>query len=244
MAIADKSPGFPETRWSVIAKLTSADSGISHRALSTLCETYWYPIYAYFRRSGKSAHDAEDLTQGLFARLVDRELLASADPDKGRLRTFLLTCARHFMTDAWHRETAAKRGGGETLQSFDPQLAEQRYVQETADQMSPDRLYQRRWAMAVLETSLEKLASAHSTTPEQRELFEALRPFLGFGETLSARYEDIAEQMQIPVGTLKNKVFRLRQQWRELLFEQVGQTLENPDPDSIRAELQELLGAV
>lgn len=98
--------------------------------------------------------------------------------------------------------------------------------------------------MAVLENSLEKLAEAHSSTPEQKLLFQALRPFLGFGDSLSARYEDIAAGMQIPVGTLKNKVFRLRQQWRELLFEQVGQTLENPDPEAIKSELQELLGAV
>lgn len=148
------------------------------------------------------------------------------------------------MTDEWHRENAGKRGGGQAVRDFDPQIAEQRYVKEAADEMSPDRLFQRRWALTILENSLGRLAEAHSATPEQRALFEALRPFLGFGGTLNARYEDIAAETQIPVGTLKNKVFRLRQQWRELLFEEVGDTLENPDPDAIKAELHELLGAV
>jgi len=219
------------------------DAEASLVAVSSLCEAYWYPLYAYFRRAGKSSHDAEDLTQGFFARMLERKMLSSATPEKGRLRTFLLACAHNHMTDEWSRGMAQKRGAG-LVTAFDLQAAEARYGQEDTEQLSPDRLFQRQWALGILDRSLRMLADEYRASPGQIELFEALRPFLGFGGGAEQTYEEIAVRLQTPVGTLKNKVFRLRQRWRELLFDQVGRTLADPTPEEIKDELSELLGAV
>jgi RNA polymerase sigma-70 factor (ECF subfamily) len=207
-----------------------------------LCGTYWYPIYAYFRRSGKDSHDAEDLTQGFFARLLEKKTFSAADPGKGKLRTFLLTCAGNFMKDEHGRAEARKRGGG-MLESFDAARAEGRYAKEPVDDLSPDRLFQRRWALTVVENSLRELR-VELTGQGKAETFEALRPFLGFGSDPERRYEDIAAALGVPVGTLKNQVFRLRERWRQLLFDQVAETLDKPTPEEIKGELKELLGCV
>jgi RNA polymerase sigma-70 factor (ECF subfamily) len=212
------------------------------QALTALCEAYWYPLYAYVRRSGYNPHDAEDLTQGFFARLLEKNVLASADPVKGKLRTFLLACAGHFLADERDRSLAKKRGAG-LLISFDAAVAEERYSAEPADNLSPDRLFQRRWALTILASSLELLAEEF-TGQGKAEVFENLRPFLGFGADPAQRYEEIAAKMGLPVGTLKNQVFRLRKRWREVIFEQVAMTLDNPTPEEIKGELTELLGCV
>ena len=226
----------------MVRRAVGADDAKAAQALAALCEGYWYPLYAYVRRSGYSPHDAEDLTQGFFARLLEKNILAAADPEKGKLRTFLLACAGHFLADERDRAQAKKRGAG-LLMSFDAAVAEERYAAEPADNLSPDRLFQRRWALTVLEYSLELLAEEFATNGKA-EVFEMLRPFLGFGADPAQRYEEIAAKMATPVGTLKNQVFRLRKRWRELLFEQVSLTLDDPTPEEIKAELTELLGCV
>jgi RNA polymerase sigma-70 factor (ECF subfamily) len=218
------------------------DDATAPQALAALCEAYWYPLYAYVRRSGYGPHDAEDLTQGFFERLLEKNVLASADPGKGKLRTFLLKCAEHFLADERDRAMAKKRGAG-LLTSFDAARAEERYSAEPTDSLSPDRLFQRRWALTILEYSLELLAEEFAAQ-DKADVFETLRPFLGFGADPAQRYEEIAAAMGTPVGTLKNQVFRLRKRWRELLFEQVAITLDNPTPDEIKGELTELLGCV
>jgi DNA-directed RNA polymerase specialized sigma24 family protein len=233
---------FQTTRWSVVRRAVGTDGAAAPQALAALCEAYWYPLYAYVRRSGYNPHDAEDLTQGFFARLLEKNVLAAADPGKGKLRTFLLACAEHFLADARDHALAKKRGAG-LLTSFDVARAEERYSAEPVDDLSPDRLFQRRWALTVLEYSLELLAEEFSTQGKA-DVFEMLRPFLGFGADAAQRYEEIAAAMGTPVGTLKNYVFRLRKRWRELLFEQVALTLDNPTPDEIKGELTELLGCV
>jgi DNA-directed RNA polymerase specialized sigma24 family protein len=233
---------FQTTRWSVVRRAVGANDATAPQALAVLCEAYWYPLYAYVRRSGYGPHDAEDLTQGFFARLLEKNVLASADPGKGKLRTFLLSCAEHFLADERDRAQAKKRGAG-LLVSFDAATAEERYAAEPTDALSPDRLFQRRWALTILEYSLELLAEEF-TAQGKADVFESLRPFLGFGSDPSQRYEEIAAEMRTPVGTLKNQVFRLRKRWRELLFEQVALTLDDPTPDEIKGELTELLGCV
>lgn len=210
--------------------------------MTALCEAYWYPLYAFFRRSGESPHDAEDLTQGFFARLLSHDILSAADSDKGRLRSFLLACARNFLADERDRARAQKRGAA-VLVNFDPAQAEERYALEPVESLAPDRLFQRRWALTVLDYSLQ-LLDAECAAKDQAALFASLRPFLGFGPDPEKRYEDLASTLGIPVGTLKSKVFRLRERWRELLFEQVALTLDNPTPDEIKGELSELLGCV
>lgn len=240
------SPGashtFRTTQWSAVRLAVGADDAKARVALAELCGVYWYPLYAFIRRSGKSPHDAEDLTQGFFARLVEKGLLASADPAKGKLRTFLLACLQHYLLDEHDRTQAQKRGGG-ALVNFDSASAEERYAAEPVDEVSPDRLFQRRWALTILEQTLERLGEEMAARGKA-ELFAALRPFLGFGTGAAKSYEELSPELGIPVGTLKNHVFRLRERWKETLFEEVGGTLRDPTPTDIRGELAELLGCL
>jgi len=233
---------FETTRWSVILRAAGADNDAAQKALSEVCTLYWFPLYAYFRRSGKTPPDAEDLTQGFFLHLLNREILTKATPDKGRLRTYLLSCARNFLLDEIAHKHALKRGAGLVVQ-MDAAHAENLYTSDGLDFLTPDRLFQRRWAMTILSQSLQLLADEYASAG-QSDLFEMLRPFLGFGPDPDKCYDALSSQLAIPVGTLKNKVFRLRERWRKLLFEQVAFTLDDPTQDNIKAELTELLGSV
>jgi RNA polymerase sigma factor (sigma-70 family) len=231
---------FQTTRWSLVR--AAADRGHAAeaaRALSELCELCWYPVYAFIRRSGHGAQDAEDLTQGFFGRLIEKEILSAADPSRGRLRTFLLTCVRNHLHNEHERSIAAKRDA-RVLTSFHSKAAEDRYRHEPADDLTPDRLYQRRWALTLLSTTLD-LLRAEFQTDGKESLFDALRPSLGFGASQDESYEQIASTLGMPVGTLKSHVYRLRERWRELLFEQVAATLDHPTADEIKAELAELM---
>ncbi|HEY3901466.1 MAG TPA: sigma factor [Chthoniobacter sp.] len=233
---------FHTTRWTVVRRAVGNDDVAARQALAILCDGYWYPLYAFFRRSGKGAHDAEDLTQGFFVRLLEKEVLASADPEKGKLRTFLLSCARHFLADENDRANARKRGGG-LLTSFDAVQAEERYAIEPMDDLTPDRLFQRRWALTLLDQTLQALGAEY-VAREKGALFAALRPFLGFGTGVVKSYEELVAELGMPAGTLKNHVFRMRERWRALLLERVGETLDEPTPEQVRAELSELIGCV
>jgi RNA polymerase sigma-70 factor (ECF subfamily) len=233
---------FCTTRWTTVRRAVGSDDTAARAALAALCEGYWYPIYAFIRRSGKSPHDAEDLTQGFFVRLVEKTVLAGADPAKGKLRTFLLACARHFLADEQDRAYAQKRRAA-LLTSFDAIAAEERYAIEPVDDLSPARLFQRRWALTLLDQALQML-TAEFAADGKAPLFAALRPFLGFGTGAVKSYEELAPELGLPIGTLKNHVFRMRKRWRELLLEQVAATLDNPTEDEIRAELSELLGCI
>jgi len=233
---------FHTTRWSLVRQAASSADPAAAQALSALCEAYWYPVYAFIRSSGKGSHDAEDLTQGFFARLLEKEIFAAADPDKGKLRNFLLTCVRRYLADDHDRAMAQKRGAA-VLVSFSPDWAEQTYATEPVDDLTPDRLFQRRWALTVLEFSFDLLREEFAAEGKS-EQFDTLRPFLGFGPDPEQRYEDIAVSSGTPVATLKTRVFRLRQRWRELLFEQVAMTLDTPSPEEIKGELGELLTCV
>jgi RNA polymerase sigma-70 factor (ECF subfamily) len=231
---------FQTTRWTVVRRAAGSDEAAAREALAVLCDGYWYPIYAFMRRSGKSPHDAEDLTQGVFARLLENNLFAAADPEKGKFRTFLLSCARNFMADAHDRESAQKRGAALTT-SFDTAEAEERYAIEPVDDMTPDRLFQRRWAMSLVDQTLQALAAEYGSQ-NKSQLFAALRPLLGFGTGVKKSYKELVVELGMPLGTLQNHVFRMRERWRELLFERVAETLHEPTPEQIRAELSELLG--
>lgn len=233
---------FHTTRWSLVRQAASTTDPAAAQALATLCDSYWYPVYAFIRRSGKGPHDAEDLTQGFFARLLEKEILADADPAKGKLRNFLLTCIRRYVADEHDRAMAQKRGAS-VLVSFNPDWAEQTYATEPVDDLTPDRLFQRRWALTVLEFSFELLREEFAADGKAA-LFETLRPFLGFGPDPERRYADIATASGTPISTLKTQVFRLRQRWREILFAQVSLTLEDPSPEEIKGELGELLTCV
>jgi RNA polymerase sigma factor (sigma-70 family) len=233
---------FHTTRWSLIRRANGEVDADALQALATLCDSYWYPIYAYIRRCGRSAHDVEDLTQGFFTKLLEKDTLASADPAKGKLRTFLLTCLRNFLHNE-HERASAERRGAHLLMSFDHDWAEQRFASEPVDDLTPDRLYQRRWALTLLEFTLQVLEQEYSTDGK-RELFAALRPCLGFTKEKTPNYADLATRLGCTESTVKSHVFRLRQRWREILFQQVSITLDDPTSDEIKAELSELLGCV
>jgi RNA polymerase sigma-70 factor (ECF subfamily) len=233
---------FQTTHWSVVRRAVGGDDAAARQALAALCAGYWYPIYAFIRRSGKGPHDAEDLTQGFFARLVEKAMLASADPAKGRLRTFFLSCVRHYLADEQDRAAAQKRGATK-LVSFDAVEAEERYAIEPVDDLTPDRLFQRRWALALLDQTLQTLGGEFAAQ-NKSALFTTLRPFLGFSPGKLKSYEELAPELGVPIGTLKNQVFRMRNRWRDLLLEQVSATLDDPTPEGIRAEVSELLGCV
>ena len=233
---------FQTTRWSLVHRANGAADDEARAALAALCDSYWYPIYAYIRRSGHGAHDAEDLTQGFFARLLEKDILAAADPAKGKLRTFLLTCVRNYLHNE-HARASAERRGAHLLTSFDQDWAEERYATEPADDLTPDRLYQRRWALTLLEFTLQLLSEEYRAD-DKGDLFTALRPCLGFSKEKTPNYAGLATRLRCTESTVKSHVFRLRQRWREILFQQVSVTLDDPTSDEIKAELSELLGCV
>jgi len=233
---------FLTTRWSVVHRAVSKDDPDAHAALSQLCATCWLPIYTFIRRSGKSPHDAEDLTQGFFARLLEKNFLATADGAKGRLRTFLLTCVQRYLADEHDRAMTQKRGGGRIveLDAFD---AEQRLASEPADNLTPERSYQRRWALGMVDTAMNALR-AECIAQDKGALFEKLRPFLGFSASIEENYQATAVALGMKLNTVKSHIRRLREQWRDLLMQQVAATLDDPTPDAIKAELAELIAWV
>lgn len=233
---------FQTTHWTLVHKARGSLDTEAREALAALCAAYWYPIYAYIRSSGRSAHDAEDLTQGFFARLLEKDILAAADPAKGKLRTFLLTCVHHHLINEHARATAQRRGGGKIV-ALDANWAEERYATEPVDDLTPDRLYQRRWVLTILESTLQLLAEEYAAD-EKGRLFEALRPYLGFTAESAQGYDELAVRLGTSTGAVRTQVSRLRQRWRELLFKQVSITLADPTSDEIRAELAELMSCI
>lgn len=230
---------FPATEWSDVLTAGGEDSPQSAAALSDLCGQYWFPVYAYVRRAGHGPEQAQDLAQDFFARLVERRFIAGADPDKGRFRTFLLTILKRFLVNAWHSERAAKRGGGREAVSLDA-TAEDQYCLEPADRMTADRLYDRRWAMTLLETVMGRLRLEQEREGSS-ELFQVLMPFL-YGEPASSSQEQIGARFNLSESAIKSTVHRLRSRYRELLRIEVRRTLVNPlDTEN---ELRHLLDAL
>jgi RNA polymerase sigma-70 factor (ECF subfamily) len=219
---------FAHTRWSVV--LAAQDPVRATTALEELCRTYWYPLYAYVRRCGHSAEDAQDLTQAFFARLLEKNWLESVAPEKGRFRAFLLVALKHFLANEWDKARAQKRGGGVVPVSLD---AETRYQREPRDELSPDRLFDRQWALAVLAIVLHRLG-------DKQRLFAALRGTLT-GEEPAGGYAAVARQLGLNEGAIKVAVHRLRKRYRELLRAEIAQTVS--DPAQVAEELRSLFAA-
>jgi RNA polymerase sigma factor (sigma-70 family) len=235
-------PHFQTTRWSVVRMAIGSDERLAQEGLAAICNTYWYPLYTFLRRSGHKPQDAEDLAQSFFGHLIKNNILASTDPSKGKLRHFLLACLRNHASNERDKANAQKRGAT-LLTSFDSVTAEERYQAGGCNDLSPDRLFQREWALAMLGRAMDTL-NAEFRDAGKAELFESLRPFLGFGPEPLNRYEEISARLGIPAGTLKSHVHRMRDRWREILFEIVGDTLDNPTEEEIRSELRDLQGYV
>lgn len=231
---------FPTTRWTLVMAAGEADSPQAAEALSRLCANYWYPVYAYVRREGHDAHNAQDLTQQFFTRLIERSFVAGAMRERGRFRSFLLIALKRFLINEWQRSQAQKRGGGQELISLDGGSAEERYSLEPVDSMTPDRIYERRWALAVLDAVMEKLRIEQAGGANSA-LFEALKPFL-YGDKASSSHVEIAARFALTESAVKSKTHRLRQRYRELLHEEVAQTVAHPM--DVEDELRQLLAAL
>ena len=218
-------PLFTTTHWSVVLAAAEEATPESTAALERLCRTYWYPLYAYVRREGYSQADAQDLTQEFFARLLARNSLGQVAPEKGRFRSFLLAAMRHFLSDQRDRARALKRGGGVEILSLDAQEAEERYRLEPVDRLDAEKIYERRWAMTLVEHALERLRE-ESVAAGKAELFEHLRRFaVGEGEVT---WGEAAAEVGLSEGAMKAAVHRLRQRYRVLLKDEVAQTVAEP----------------
>ena len=195
-------------------------------ALARLCQTYWYPLYCCVRRHGHSPEDAQDLTQAFFAKLVEKNQIALADPERGRFRTFLLNSLENFLRTEHRNATTQKRGGGQVMISLDTATAEERYSTEPSDQLSPSSFFEKQWAGAVLEAVLTALRKEFSVSG-RLELFESLEPHL-WGDDTSTPYAEIGTSLNMTVVAVRVTLHRLRQRFYELLRAEIANTVENP----------------
>ncbi len=201
--------------------------------MAELCRIYWYPLYAFIRHRGHAAHDAEDLTQEFFARLLDKHFLASADREKGRFRTFLLMAVKRFLANEYDAAQARKRGGGQRIVPFEGLQPEARYHQEPADNLTPERLFEQQWALTLLDQVLARL-QAEMTAGGKAALFESLKGHLAGSREES--YAATAARLGMNEGAVKVAVHRLRRRYRELLHDEIAHTVATPEEieDEIR----------
>lgn len=239
-SIPPKGRQFTTTHWSVVLSAGNPESPQAADALERLCRTYWYPLYAYVRRDGSSAEDAQDLTQGFFARFLQKDYLADVRREKGRFRSFLLASLRHFLADERDRSRAIKRGGGRTILSLDAQGAEGRYVLEPMDELTAEKVFERRWALTVLEAARACLREVYARAG-RTERFEALETFLP-GEQAAGTYAQAASRLGVAPGTVKWEVHQLRRRYRELLRAEIAHTV--PGVDEIDEEVRHLIAVL
>jgi RNA polymerase sigma-70 factor (ECF subfamily) len=213
---------FATTHWSVVLTAGRSDSTRARTALEQLCQTYWYPLYAYVRRRGYSSADAEDLTQGFLARLLELESLADVRREKGRFRSFLLASMNHYLSDQRDRVLAKKRGAQQTI-SLDSHAAETRYGREPADTTTPERLFERQWALTLLQTVVQRLRREYEADGKG-ELFLQLR-FAITGEKSAVPYADLAGRLGLSEESVRVSVHRLRKRYRQLLREEIAHTV-------------------
>jgi len=231
---------FATTHWSLVLQAGGQNSPQSAEALAQLCRAYWYPLYAYVRRQGHDVHDAQDLTQEFFARLLGQDSIRRANPQRGRFRTFLLSSLKNFLINEWNKAKRQKRGGGHQFLSLDAQETETRFQAEPADHQSPDKAYERRWAMVLLDRVLSQL-QCELVACGQGRLFDELK-FCLTGQEAGGCYAEIGGRLGMTEGNVKVNVHRLRRRYRELLREEIGRTVE--DPTAIDDEIRELFAAL
>jgi RNA polymerase sigma-70 factor (ECF subfamily) len=231
---------FASTHWSVVLAAGQLDSPQSSQALGTLCQVYWYPLYAYARRRLGRVDEARDSTQGFFAEFLEKEYLQAADPGRGKFRAFLLTAFKHYLAREQDRALALKRGGGRRSLSLDFRSGETRYLLEPADLATPENIYERRWALTLLEQSLTQLRQEFNSAGKQ-VLFERLKDSLT-GDGTSAGYAKLAQDLDMTEQAVKVAVHRLRRRYREVLRGAIAQTVASPD--EVDAELRDLFAAV
>jgi RNA polymerase sigma-70 factor (ECF subfamily) len=231
---------FATTRWSVIAAAQDIASAQSQEALALLCTAYWYPLYAFIRRQGFSADEGQDLTQGFFAELLERQTLAVADRAKGKFRSFLLTTCKHYLSQQRERARAQNRGGGRALLSLDIARGEARYLAEPAHTLTPDKLFERGWALTMLDQVLGRLREEFAEQGRV-ELFDRLRVCL-LGEKDRVPLGRIAQDLGMTEGAIKVAAHRLRRRFRELVCAEIARTVD--DAENIEGEIRDLFAAL
>jgi RNA polymerase sigma-70 factor (ECF subfamily) len=209
------------------AALETAPRRKQSRRLEKLCNAYWYPLYAYLRRVGRSPHDAQDLTQAFFAHLLEKNAIQRAHPDKGRFRCFLIGALKRFVSDESDKARAQKRGGGRTFISLDAEVGEHRFQLEPVDMLDPQKIYECRWAMALLERVFGRLQNAYAAKANGRgAVFSRLQIYLREGKD-GGRYAEAAASLGMEEGAVKVEVLRMRKMFRELFRDEIAQTVEH-----------------
>jgi RNA polymerase sigma-70 factor (ECF subfamily) len=225
---------FATTHWSMVRAAADSSTPDHQKALSTLCQTYWFPLYAYLRRCGDSPDEAADHTQAFFAQMLEKQFLKQIKPNSGKFRSFLLTAVKHFVANEADRARAKKRGGGKTILSLDFEDAEGRYAIEPAGGLSPEQLFAKSWALQVLERALDRLRDELASKNRQN-LFEHLKMYIA-AESSTIPIREAAEALGMTEGAVRVAIHRLRRRCRELLRDEIAQTVAGPDDidDEIR----------
>ena len=227
---------FVTTRWSVVLAAGLDESSVARDALETLCRAYWYPLYVYTRKRGYDVEEAKDMTQEFFARLIERNYLGDVEQGRGRFRYFLLAALKHFLSDEWDKANAQKRGGGVTFLSLDDLDPEARYHLEPRDEETPEKAFQRRWALTLLELTLSRLREEFQLAGREG-MFDTLKVFIT-GDQPEMSYAAVAQQLGMSEAATKMTVTRMRQRYRALLRAEIANTVD--DPAEVDAELREL----
>jgi RNA polymerase sigma-70 factor (ECF subfamily) len=231
---------FATTSWTQVLAAREGASTESRQALEGLCHVYWYPLYTFVRRQGHDAEDARDLTQAYFAELLDKGYLKDYDPKRGRFRVFLAASMRNFLSKERDKARAWKRGGRADVISFDAQEVEGRYRLEPQDRLTPEQIYERRWALTVLERTLGRLRREQEDADRGRE-FRALEGYLT-GEASRTSYREVAADLGNTEGAVKMSIYRLRQRFGQLLRAEIAETVSSPS--EVDDEVRHLLGVV
>jgi len=231
---------FATTQWSVVLNAADSVSPEAATALETLCRSYWYPLYVYIRRRGYDTETAKDLTQEFFAQLLAKRLLHAVDPTKGKFRAWLLGVMKHFLAHEWTKRRAQKRENCHTMFSFDELDAETRYQLEPSEEWSPEKLFDRRWALTVLEHAATKLRQEFQDS-QRADLFTAIKDFLSI-EGTSSTYEQCAAGIGLSVSAVKNAIHRLRKRYQQLIREEIAQTVSTAS--EVDEEIRYLLAIV
>lgn len=236
------APGdiFATTHWTVVLAAGKRSSPEAQHALEELCRTYWFPLYAYVRRRRHTKADAEDLTQAFFARLLEKNFLAQLNAEKGKFRAWLLTALKHFLANEWDKAQAQKRGGGAAHLSLDWQTADTQFQVAATGERSPDKAFDREWALALLAKVIERLQQ-ECAVEGRAKLFDALKLFLTADKNQLAQTAEIAQSLGVTEGAVRVAIHRLRKRYRQLLRDEIAHTLA--DAALVEEEMRALFGA-
>ena len=237
---APSAPGFESTPWSVVLRAQDGTAPQARAALATLCQAYWYPMYAYIRRRSASADEAEELTQEFFTQFLEKDFVSGAEQEKGKFRAFLLACCKHFLANQRRQARTLKRGGGETFVPLDLGAARQRYLLEPANTLTAEKLFDRQWAVTLLERCLDQLKQAYQGE-DQKALYDELKSYL-VGDSSTSSYAEVAARLGMSEGAVKKAAQRLRERYRTIVRKQIRATVEGPE--QVEDEIRELFDAL